>query len=105
MCLEGPSLPDPATVSVIRHHLEAVARQVGVAMQQSAISQLLNQAYDFSTAIFDAQGRVLRSLPAAGFVVWDGRDDRSMAVAAGVYWARVMSEGRILNSTRILRVD
>jgi N-methylhydantoinase B len=59
MCLEGPSLPDPATVSVIRYRLEAVARQVGVAMQQSAISQLLNQAYDFSTAIFDAQGRMV----------------------------------------------
>ena len=53
MYLEDPSLPDPATVSVIRYRLEAVARQVGVAMQQSAISQLLNQAYDFSTAIFD----------------------------------------------------
>jgi len=59
MYLEDPSLPDPATVSVIRYRLEAVARQVGVAMQQSAISQLLNQAYDFSTAIFDAQGRMV----------------------------------------------
>ncbi|MHC4422995.1 MAG: hydantoinase B/oxoprolinase family protein, partial [Planctomycetota bacterium] len=59
MYLEDSSLPDPATVSVIRYRLEAVARQVGVAMQQSAISQLLNQAYDFSTAIFDAQGRMV----------------------------------------------
>ena len=57
MCAESLARPDSATVAVIRFRLEAIARQVGVAMQQTAISQLLNQAYDFSTAIFDASGR------------------------------------------------
>jgi len=59
MCLEDSSPPDPVVTSVIRFRLEAIARQVGTAMQQSAISQLLNQAYDFSTAVFDAQGRMV----------------------------------------------
>ncbi len=53
------NIPDPATVAVIRYRLEAIAHQMGVAMQQTAISQLLNQAYDFSTAIFDGQGRMV----------------------------------------------
>jgi len=59
MCDESLSGPDPVTVAVIRFRLEAIARQMGVAMQQTAISQLLNQAYDFSTAIFDASGRLV----------------------------------------------
>jgi len=50
---------DPATVAVIRYRLEAIARQVGIVMQQTAISQLLNQAYDFSSAIFDGRGRMV----------------------------------------------
>ena len=59
MCDESLSRPDSATVAVIRFRLEAIARQMGVAMLQTAISQLLNQAYDFSTAIFDASGRLV----------------------------------------------
>ena len=50
---------DPATVAVIRYRLEAVARQMGLIMQETAVSQLLNQAYDFSTAILDGDGRLV----------------------------------------------
>jgi N-methylhydantoinase B len=46
-------------VAVVQYRLEAIARQMGVAMQQGAISQLLNQAYDFSAAIFDAKGQMV----------------------------------------------
>lgn len=59
MSRNDTSRPDPASVAVIRYRLEAIARQVGVAMQRAAISQLLNQAYDFSAAIFDTQGRMV----------------------------------------------
>jgi N-methylhydantoinase B len=59
MCPEKSPLTDPATIAVIRFRLEAIARQVGVAMQQSAVSQLLNQAFDFSTALFDAKKRLV----------------------------------------------
>ncbi|NIV28218.1 MAG: hypothetical protein GWN58_01530 [Anaerolineae bacterium] len=56
---EGLAHLDPATVSVIRYRLEATAGQMGLVMQQTAASQLLNQAYDFSTAIFDGGGRMV----------------------------------------------
>jgi N-methylhydantoinase B len=56
---KGPAHLDPITVAVIRYRLEATARQMGLVMQQTAVSQLLNQAYDFSTAIFDGGGRMV----------------------------------------------
>ena len=56
---EGLAHLDPATVAVIRYRLEAIAGQMGLVIQQTAVSQLLNQAYDFSTAIFDGGGRML----------------------------------------------
>lgn len=59
MSSEHISRPEPTTIAVIRYRLEAIAQQVGVIMQRTAISQLLNQAYDFSTAIFDARGRMV----------------------------------------------
>jgi N-methylhydantoinase B len=59
MCPEASVHLDPATVAVIRYRLEAIARQMGLVMQQTAVSQLLNQAYDFSTAIFDSGGRMV----------------------------------------------
>jgi N-methylhydantoinase B len=59
MCPEGPAGLDPATVAVIRYRLEAIAAQMGLVMQQTAVSQLLNQAYDFSTAVFDGGGRMV----------------------------------------------
>jgi N-methylhydantoinase B/oxoprolinase/acetone carboxylase alpha subunit len=59
MSTEPISRPDPTVIAVLRYRLEAIARQVGVVMQRTAISQLLNQAYDFSTAIFDARGRMV----------------------------------------------
>jgi N-methylhydantoinase B len=53
---EGSADLDPATVTVIRYRLEAIARQMGLVTQQTAVSQLLNQAYDFSTAVLDGGG-------------------------------------------------
>jgi N-methylhydantoinase B len=59
MYSRGSAHQDPTTVAVIRHRLVAIARQMGLVMQQTAVSQLLNQAYDFSTAIFDSGGRMV----------------------------------------------
>jgi N-methylhydantoinase B len=59
MYSEGSTHLDPATVAVIRYRLEAIAAQMGLVMQQTAVSQLLNQAYDFSTALFDGEGRMV----------------------------------------------
>jgi N-methylhydantoinase B len=49
---------DPITVSVIQHRLEAIVQEMGEAMLRTAYSQILNSSRDFSTAIFDGEGRL-----------------------------------------------
>jgi len=51
--------PDALTVAVIRAKLLAVAEEVVEVMARTAFSPLLNQSRDFSTAVLDAQGRLL----------------------------------------------
>jgi N-methylhydantoinase B len=49
---------DPITVSVIQHRLESIVQEMGEAMLRTAYSQILNSSRDFSTAVFDAEGRL-----------------------------------------------
>jgi N-methylhydantoinase B len=49
---------DRITVSVIQHRLEAIVQEMGEAMLRTAYSQILNSSRDFSTAVFDGQGRL-----------------------------------------------
>jgi N-methylhydantoinase B len=49
---------DPITVSVIQHRLESIVQEMGEAMLRTAYSQILNSSRDFSTAVFDGQGRL-----------------------------------------------
>ncbi len=49
---------DPITVSVVQHRLEAIVQEMGEAMLRTAYSQILNSSRDFSTAVFDAEGRL-----------------------------------------------
>jgi N-methylhydantoinase B len=49
---------DRITVSVIQHRLEAIVQEMGEAMLRTAYSQILNSSRDFSTAVFDAEGRL-----------------------------------------------
>jgi N-methylhydantoinase B len=61
--VEGPegrdSGIDPITVSVIQHRLEAIVQEMGEAMLRTSYSQILNSSRDFSTAICDAEGRLV----------------------------------------------
>ncbi|HEV8440354.1 MAG TPA: hydantoinase B/oxoprolinase family protein [Methylomirabilota bacterium] len=50
--------PDRITVSVIQHRLVAIVEEMGEAMLRTAYSQILNSSRDFSTAVFDGQGRL-----------------------------------------------
>ncbi|MGH7264367.1 MAG: hydantoinase B/oxoprolinase family protein [Candidatus Rokuibacteriota bacterium] len=50
---------DPITVSVIQHRLEAIVQEMGEAMLRTSYSQILNSSRDFSTAICDADGRLV----------------------------------------------
>src|SRR5438445_101651 len=49
---------DPITVSVLTHRFEAIVQEMGEAMLRTAYSQILNSSRDFSTAVFDGEGRL-----------------------------------------------
>ena len=50
---------NPITVSVIQHRLEAIVQEMGEAMLRTSYSQILNSSRDFSTALCDAEGRLV----------------------------------------------
>src|SRR5262247_3276899 len=50
---------DPITVSALTHRFEAILHEMGEAMFRTAYSQILNSSRDFSTAICDAQARLV----------------------------------------------
>jgi N-methylhydantoinase B len=50
---------DPITVSVIQHRLHAIAEEMGEAMLRTSYSQIINSSRDFSTALTDAEGRLI----------------------------------------------
>ncbi|PYM96427.1 MAG: 5-oxoprolinase [Candidatus Rokuibacteriota bacterium] len=52
-------MTDPVTVSVLTHRLEAIVQEMGEAMLRTAYSQILNSSRDFSTALCDAQARLI----------------------------------------------
>jgi hypothetical protein len=50
---------DPITVSVLQHRFVAIVEEMGEAMLRTSYSQILNSSRDFSTAICDADGRLV----------------------------------------------
>ncbi|WP_144182824.1 hydantoinase B/oxoprolinase family protein [Elioraea rosea] len=50
---------DPVTISVVRHRLHAIVEEMGEAMLRTSYSQILNSSRDFSTALTDAEGRLI----------------------------------------------
>jgi len=50
---------DPVTISVLTHRFSAIVEEMGEAMLRTAYSQILNSSRDFSTAICDAQARLV----------------------------------------------
>ncbi len=54
-----PARIDPITVSVVQHRLHAIVEEMGEAMLRTSYSQILNSSRDFSTALTDAEGRLI----------------------------------------------
>ncbi len=54
---------DPVAEAVFAQRLAAIATQMGLVLQQTALSVNVKQRRDFSCAIFDARGRMLASAP------------------------------------------
>jgi hypothetical protein len=76
------------------------------AQQGTTIRYLVPATKTSRLAIYDPQGRVVRSLSTvpsgSGWheIVWDGRDDSGRPVASGSYWVRLWTPGE----TRTVRV-
>jgi flagellar hook assembly protein FlgD len=77
----APPAPNPFVARTVLHY--ALPRSAGVTLR-----------------IFDLQGRVVRTLaddatrPAGEYdATWDGRDGQGRAAGAGVYFARLTSDG------------
>ena len=51
--------PDPVTVEIIRNALYAIAEEMSVIVMRSARSPLLKEAGDLSSALTDAEGRLI----------------------------------------------
>ncbi len=54
---------DPVAEAVFAQRLAAIATQMGLVLQQTALSVNVKQRRDFSCAIFDSSGRMLASAP------------------------------------------
>ena len=72
---------DPITVSVIQHRLVSIVEEMGEAMLRTSYSQILNSSRDFSTALCDADGRLVAQaehLPIhVGAIPWAVKSVRS----------------------------
>jgi len=53
------SAPDPVTLEVVRNALYAIAEEMSVIVMRSARSPLLKEAGDLSSALTDAEGRII----------------------------------------------
>ncbi|MBI4319408.1 MAG: hydantoinase B/oxoprolinase family protein [Chloroflexi bacterium] len=50
---------DPILVTVLERKLQSIAREMGLTLLHTTRSPVFNEAKDFATGLFDAQGRVL----------------------------------------------
>lgn len=78
---------------------------------ETSLSYALPEAADVKLRIYDAQGRLVRSLVDARqegqrwfTVAWDGRDDRGGAIAKGVFFARLETSIGV-RSISLVRLD
>ncbi|MFQ5828807.1 MAG: hydantoinase B/oxoprolinase family protein [Candidatus Methylomirabilia bacterium] len=50
---------DPFTVEIIRNALDSICEQMSTVIERTAYSTLIRDILDFSTALFDARGRII----------------------------------------------
>lgn len=91
----------------------APASDAGVApnpfRSQTTIRFTVTRGGPAAVGVYDAQGRLVRTLlsapavePGARSVVWDGRNDRGERVESGVYFSRVYADSRTTISRMVL---
>lgn len=72
---------NPLDVAIIRHRLMSIAREMGAVVLRTAQTQIINECHDFSTAIFDAKGRLMSQV-----------EDLPIHVAGNFFMARAIIE-------------
>ena len=63
---------DPILVSVLQRRLKAITEEMGLTLLRTGRSPILNEARDFVTGLYDAQGRMLEQteyIPVLAFAV------------------------------------
>jgi N-methylhydantoinase B len=83
----GTLLGDPITFEVFKNHLIGLADEMGLVIMRTAHSPLLSEAMDFSTAICDAEGRVVAQ--GNGMMIHVGTYPDAMAVVLKKYEGRI----------------
>jgi 5-oxoprolinase (ATP-hydrolysing) len=61
--LNGEEFEDPILREVIAQRIAAIADQMGIVLEQTAISVNVKQRRDFSCAVFDAHGELIANAP------------------------------------------
>jgi hypothetical protein len=67
----------------------------------TSVRMYIPQSSDLELAVYDVQGRKVRSLHTGGIssgwhtMVWDGRDDAGRGQASGMYFLRALSAGEV----------
>lgn len=55
--------PDPVQLEIFHQHFAAIAEEMGVALERSAVSTNVRERLDFSCAIFDSAGGLVANAP------------------------------------------
>ena len=56
---QGPTVPDPILLEVFSNALLSIAEEMGALLIRTAYSTNIKERHDASTAIFDAEGRLI----------------------------------------------
>ena len=98
----------PSLLSVFARAFKALTDEMSISLQKTTRSPILCEAKDFVTGIYDARGRLVRTLvdaiqPHGSHIQsWNGTNDNGIAVASGVYYVRLQSKGRVMTKKAVL---
>jgi len=59
----APGVVDPVLLEIFANRITAIAEQMGVVLQRTALSTNIRERLDFSCAVFDADGRLVANAP------------------------------------------
>jgi hypothetical protein len=76
----------------------------------AVIQYQLEKQSEVELKIYNLKGQLIRTLPQGvqnkgnQVLAWDGSDDRMQAVASGLYFIRMLADGKIITTRKILKI-